>query len=769
MENKEFFNIFNELKNKLIQNILNLNSRISLEESKSLAFFLLSRIIFIAFMDSHFFPNDPHLVQIFKKSAEKSFNNDDSIFSDLKNLFSKLSKDIPRLKGLFFYKKALFDSLKIDQVILKDIIEFPSRWILGKKITVSTLGHIFENSLKDGEKIIVKYKHGIFYTPIWITNYMVRETIEKWLEERKAFYNIRLDQPEILDYSRNKKIKLDFDLGKENFLKYITALKEITILDPACGSGAFLIEAFDYLVREWNTIKKYNKFKNFELNTECNWTDIDILNHNIFGVDKNLEAVEISKFCLWLKTGKIEELVSLRENIKCGNSYSIDWKREFAKTNDLFDIVVTNPPWGATFTQDEKSVLKKIKMEVISKDSYFYFMKIAMSVCKPDGYISLLLPKSWFNLETASSLRKEIFEEKELIKICSFIGVGFDNILVDFAAVFFKNSGKFNAGKVKYFELDKNMKIFKHNIIFIGENFNILIDSNPKIEQLKKKLKHLEKFQSFADIYSGIKMYEIGKGCPKQTIKDKGKFESYEKSASDWKPLIRGQDITNKYLMNSSIKFIKYGPHLAQKCDEKIFLRNKILLKRSAPDINAVYDDEFLYPVNSLLVIDSENIDLKYLLGVLNSKLINEIYKSEICPINKKYGSEIKTSSIKRLPIKLPEQKQDFERVINLVNGIIENNKCIRKKTLETIYYITQYLNKKEELNLKYIFDNIHNESKILKLLKINTKNEEVKFLEYFKEKKEKISTLRNKIKEYQSRIDNLIFKIYEININDFS
>ena len=132
---------------------------------------------------------------------------------------------------------------------------------------------------------------------------------------------------------------------------------DIKIVDPACGSGAFLITAFEYLLN-------YNNYLNDKIFDLTGVKDLfsdttkEILQNNIFGVDLNKESVEITKLSLWLKTAdKNKTLASLENNIKCGNSLiddpeiagnlAFNWEKEFPEifANGGFDIVVGNPPY----------------------------------------------------------------------------------------------------------------------------------------------------------------------------------------------------------------------------------------------------------------------------------------------------------------------------------------------------------------------------------------------------------------------------------------
>jgi type II restriction/modification system DNA methylase subunit YeeA len=143
---------------------------------------------------------------------------------------------------------------------------------------------------------------------------------------------------------------------QDAYRAYQQILQNVKVLDPACGSGAFLVKVFDYLYAENLRVGKIVKslFDDEEIYKS-------ILRNNIYGVDLNPESVEITKLSLWLKSAqKDRKLNNLDQNIKCGNSLidnpavagerAFDRNKEFADImkSGGFDVIVGNPPYVTT-------------------------------------------------------------------------------------------------------------------------------------------------------------------------------------------------------------------------------------------------------------------------------------------------------------------------------------------------------------------------------------------------------------------------------------
>jgi len=220
-------------------------------------------------------------------------------------------------------------------------------------------------------------EHGIYYTPKFVTNYIVEETVGRFLKERS--------HNEILN---------------------------IKILDPACGSGSFLIRAYDELL-------SYHAYQRGKPVSELDqWERLPILTNNIFGVDLDIQAVEIARLNLLLRSlAKRETLPSLADNIRQGNSLisgteeelkgyfgdnwrekkPFNWEQEFKDivAQGGFDVVIGNPPYGAEFDEHDRAYIEdRYPYSKDNKNSAMVFIEKGLSLTKENGFFSFIIPKS---------------------------------------------------------------------------------------------------------------------------------------------------------------------------------------------------------------------------------------------------------------------------------------------------------------------------------------------------------------------------------------
>ncbi|MEO8230779.1 MAG: DNA methyltransferase, partial [Ignavibacteriota bacterium] len=341
---------------------------------------LLDRILFVLFAEDRGLLPPNAITKIVEQwKSLKELDEEKSLYSRFVKLFHQLDAghkykeyELPAYNGGLFKKDDVLDSLIISDTILHKYALKLSTYDFNTEVDVNVLGHIFENSITEIEQVKAEIegeqadknrsrrkKEGIFYTPKYITKYIVDNTVGALCTEKKKELGINEIENEIIENSRTAKGKLS--KKAETLLKklndYRDYLISLKILDPACGSGAFLNQALEFLINEHELIDSYRR----ELEQDSlGLYDItkSILENNLYGVDINEEAVEIAKLSLWIRTAvRGRKLSDLNSNIKCGNSLiddpadagdkAFDWNKEFPEImgNGGFDVVIGNPPY----------------------------------------------------------------------------------------------------------------------------------------------------------------------------------------------------------------------------------------------------------------------------------------------------------------------------------------------------------------------------------------------------------------------------------------
>ncbi len=325
---------------------------------------LLDRFLFIFFGEDRGLLPPNSISEIIKQWENQSDWGDViALYDRYKKYFHLLNTgwkgkkyEIFAYNGGLFAPDEILDSIIISDEVLQKHTKVLTAYDFETDVDVNILGHIFENSLNEIEEITTKIlsetmehaplstqravskrkKDGVFYTPKYITKYIVENTVGKLCDEKKA--ELAIEESEYLKSRKGRTKKKLLELS-DKLDTYRNWLLTLTICDPACGSGAFLNQALDYLIREHNYIDEL-KAKLLEVPIIFTEVENSILENNIFGVDINEESVEIAKLSLWLRTAqKGRKLTTLSNNIKCGNSLiddpeiagekAFNWKNEF--------------------------------------------------------------------------------------------------------------------------------------------------------------------------------------------------------------------------------------------------------------------------------------------------------------------------------------------------------------------------------------------------------------------------------------------------------
>ena len=654
---------------------------------------ILDRLIFIRTTE------DKGIENKYLQELERNYRENKKGFSlseELKKLFKNYDE---------WYNSKLFevphicDTLELEYVdnFLADIIKELYKNKKGIRydfvsINADVLGSIYEQYLgqiqkEDGkEKKSSKRKsQGIYYTPRYIVDYIVQNTLGEVLKNKLAH-----------------------------------EAQRIKILDPACGSGSFLIKAFEvldnHIMRERNqkgTDAAINYARKF-----------DILTSNIYGVDLDPEAVEIAQLNLLLKTleGR-ERLPNLNNNIECGNSLisgtedelkkyfgknwkdkkPFNWEERFEDVfkQGGFDVVMGNPPYIRPHKLDNQFKnysWSRYEVFKAKSDIYAIFMQKAIELSKEGGISSFIVSSTWLTLESFNFLRKYILDNCLIQSLIILPSKVFESATVE--TMIFK------------FKKEKSKKERNNNMIsiakFDGSNFieinkikqshyltthlNIFdLSYNLSNQKLSSKIESGSKpLKNFVEFYYGLK------------TGDDDKFILNKKISNEYKMLLFRSDFS-RYRISFDNQYIWYTPDLMRKNkktarpgEKERFEKPKIIIQDINKKLIATYDDENYYLKDALMLHAKENINLKYILIIINSKLLNYWYTQQFKTLSVAKNAFL-ILPIKNINLFNLREKKYHDELVKLADKMLKLNKKLQN--LDPILDENEYKELKSEID----------------------------------------------------------------------
>ncbi|MBC8180404.1 N-6 DNA methylase, partial [candidate division KSB1 bacterium] len=655
--------------------------------------------------------------------------------------------------GLFHFKQeknrsedscdTLTTELNIDDKILKDIIKnlyYPDSPYEFSVLPADILGQVYEQflgkiiSLTAGHRAKVEYKPevrkagGVYYTPTYIVDYIVKNTVGKLVEGKKP--------------------------GPKS------AVSKLKILDPACGSGSFLLGAYQFLL-DWHRdeyIKddpeKWVKGRTPQLyqNDSGEWkltTDESkrILLDNIYGVDIDAQAVEVTKLSLLLKVLEGENqqtiqqqfalfqkrvLPDLGNNIKCGNSListdfyqgrqtdllneeemyrvnAFDWEKEFAEIMEDggFDAVIGNPPWIDIKGMDPVEVdyyFFKYSTTHNRMNVYSTFLHRSTNLIKENGFLGYITPSSFYTQSSYEKLRKYLLKISTPISIIRMPDGTFEGVTAESAITIFSKSNQKKCqiaiykNDDKIFAIDfKNASSFKTSTINAWKNsedyrFNIYI-ADEEYELVEKIESKKTKLIDICDFSLGLTPYDKYKGHNQYQIKNKIFHSNYKKDDT-FKHLLSGAGIERYLIKWDEEKWISYGDWLGAPREQKFFTDNRILVRQIIsgipPRIYAGITHEEYYNAQiafNLLLKHNCKISLHFILGIINSSLITYYHKCRYLDQSKKTFQKILIQDAKKFPIFCPTKnidhdKSNHDQIVTLVEQMLNLHKQLSETKL---------------------------------------------------------------------------------------
>ena len=796
---KKFYNEYRNIRLHIFENMKENNPETDENTLLEKVQKLLDRFLFICFCEDKGLLEKDFFNTILKKG--KDFGSIFDIFKVFCNWINlgNPKENISHFNGGLFKNDDVLNSLNIDDKVFEELKKI-SDYDFDSDLNVNILGHIFEQSISDIEELkksisgeefdqkkSKRKKDGIFYTPQYITKYIVENSIKNWLDDKRK----ELGEDDLPKLNEKDYI---FDIAKKNYTKnyrkhiefwqqYREAVRNIKIIDPACGSGAFLITAFEFLLN-------YNKYLDDKIFDLVGTSDLfsdrtkEILQNNIFGVDLNRESVEITKLSLWLKTAdKNKTLASLENNIKCGNSLiddpeiagnlAFNWEKEFPEifANGGFDIVVGNPPYGVNFDDKTKKYLLEFDKLVPDYEIYIYFISLYRKILKNNGYLSYIFPNTFLSTLFGKKYRENLFNTitvKEIIDLSNdntFVDASVRTIIFSFKNILENSDIKFLKTRDKTFYSFKDY--LKNEVMENIENIASLFFQNKKEKEIISKIKNNQKLADFFEVSQGLIPYDKYRGHDEYTIKNRI-WHSNVKKDETYKKELKGEDV-KQYLLNwNNELWISYGEWLAAPRERKFFVNKRILIREITKDkLFACYTEEEFYNTPSLINVINEKdiLELKYILTIVNSKLLGWYHNKTSPKANKGLFPKILVNDVRNLPlVNIPLEKQ--QPFIEKADKMLFLNKELQdlsqkfQRMLLRKFDLEKLSTKLQEWYLLDFSDFI----KELKRLKVKLSlSQESEWEEYFLEEKSKAIAVDSEIKNTDKEIDSMVYKLYDL------
>lgn len=785
---------------------------------------ILDRVLFVAFAeDRRLLP--PDTIKLAYEATGRSFDLDsEPRWESFKRLFRAIDQGSPshRIHG---YNGGLFapnpniDELHVSDDVCQKFKEL-GEYDFDSDISVNILGHILEGSIADLEELKARVDsnitpidenkkkrkmEGTFYTQPYITRFIVEQAVGGWLNRCKQ--EIGFDElPELTEEDYSPKTREDSLFNNQKVEQHLNAWRKyqrivsgIKVLDPACGSGAFLNEVYDFLLQERNTINAAITVFNGK-QSELFQHHTDILINNIYGVDFNKEAVEISKLSLWLKTAKPSEtLVNLDNNIKLGNSLIDDtniagylafkWEDEFSDIMEAggFDVVVGNPPY--IFTREKISPIEKnyyvatFATAQYQLNTYLLFIEKSYHLIKQNtGRLSFIVPQAFLMVSSAEKLRKLLLEQSSIESITDLPGSSFDKVSVETIILDFIKREVPKNHRVKIHKKTKdNNFIYAYDkaqeIFYENETYKFQIYMNAEDSEVIDRIKSNSlMLQEVAEIKSGLKAYQIGKGKPKQVKKDVKEriFDYNYKFDNNTYKYLDGKDVL-RYAHNWRGKYLRYGNFLAEPRSLKFFSNDVIIIReisgnypRSIVATLSKAGEVYLFNISNIAVLTKEgsDYDIRYLLSILCSNVISYYFKRTTAKSMRQMFPKIILNELRQFPIKIASKEEQLP-FIKKVEFMLAKNKELQEQS-------TNFLNLLlSEFELKVPGRKLEQWHALtvsmfiseLKRKKINlTLQQKNEWIEYFNNQKIKADELKQIIEATDVEINNMAYSLYRLN-----
>jgi adenine-specific DNA-methyltransferase len=704
---ESFLNELDEFRTILAHAFKEKNPRLESDALTEIVQRTVDRLVFLRFLEDR---------GIEANRLVDSFGNTGSAWED----FVAASKRLDAIyNGIVFKRHDLLDSPKfrVDEDIFADICErlaavnTPYDF---NSIPIHILGSIYERFLgkvilATGKRVRVEEKPevrkagGVYYTPEHVVRYITGNTVGRLITGKTP-----------------------------------AEIAGMRFADIACGSGSFLLGIYDLLLDYHGNY--YNQNASKARKGECIQRDgklylslskkREILLNNIYGVDIDAQAVEVAQLSLYLRllqeettgtahqylldfaqTARMKTLLpDLSKNIVCGNSLvgmdilegqlfageeerklnAMDFKDAFPEImkSGGFDAVVGNPPYGADLSDAAKAYIREqFRSYKYKYDSYIYFIERALKIAKKGGYVSYITPEVWLRLENCAPLRKLIAQNAGFRSLRVYGENVFEQAVVN-TVVFVLQKGT----DVESIRIEDGLETWevstakwKADPLFAVE-YRLRPDASALVVRIKARSCQLAQF---GDAIQGITPYDRYTGQSAALIERRGYHFKHkqDKHCGKW---LAGEDIA-RYELHWSGEWLRYGPWLGAPREPRFFEGPRLLFREIPGEGKRIQATlvlkETLYHGHSITpfrVHESCTVDIRFLLGVVNSRVISWFANLVLSNFGKEVFPKLNPQDVKTLPIPNIDMKNSTDRaqhdqMVRWVDSMLEAREQLAK------------------------------------------------------------------------------------------